>query len=58
MNKTPTYIQTAANDHPSGGYVYVVGISAAAAIGGFLFGFDSGVVNGTVRALAAAFGTF
>ena len=57
MNKTPTDIKTAANDRPSGSYVYVVGISAAAAVGGFLFGFDSGVVNGTVQALAAAFGT-
>jgi SP family sugar:H+ symporter-like MFS transporter len=28
-----------------------------AAIGGFLFGFDSGVINGTVDALAKAFGT-
>jgi MFS family permease len=28
-----------------------------AALGGFLFGFDSGVVNGTVDALAHAFGT-
>jgi SP family sugar:H+ symporter-like MFS transporter len=28
-----------------------------AAIGGFLFGFDSGVINGTVEALSAAFGS-
>ena len=28
-----------------------------AAIGGFLFGFDSGVINGAVDALAKAFGT-
>ena len=33
----------------------VVFISLAAAIGGFLFGFDSGVINGTVDALQAAF---
>ena len=38
-------------------HFYVLGLSAAAAIGGFLFGFDSGVVNGTVGALSAAFGT-
>ena len=57
MNKPLKDIKTAVNDRPSGSNVYVVGISAAAAIGGFLFGFDSGVVNGTVKALAAAFGT-
>jgi SP family sugar:H+ symporter-like MFS transporter len=32
-------------------------LSCVAAIGGFLFGFDSGVINGTVDALARAFGT-
>jgi len=37
--------------------VYVIALSSIAAIGGFLFGFDSGVINGTVDALAAAFGT-
>jgi SP family sugar:H+ symporter-like MFS transporter len=31
--------------------------SLAAALGGFLFGFDSGVINGTVEALEAAFGS-
>jgi SP family sugar:H+ symporter-like MFS transporter len=34
---------------------YVVSISAVAALGGFLFGFDSGVINGTVDALNRAF---
>jgi SP family sugar:H+ symporter-like MFS transporter len=33
----------------------VILISTAAAIGGFLFGFDSGVINGTVDALQGAF---
>jgi MFS transporter, SP family, sugar:H+ symporter len=37
--------------------VYVIMLSSVAAIGGFLFGFDSGVINGTVDALASAFGT-
>src|ERR1051325_863993 len=37
--------------------VYVIVLSCVAAIGGFLFGFDSGVINGTVDALAKAFGT-
>jgi len=32
-------------------------LSLTAAIGGFLFGFDSGVINGTVNALQAAFGS-
>jgi SP family sugar:H+ symporter-like MFS transporter len=36
---------------------YVIVLSCVAAIGGFLFGFDSGVINGTVDALAKAFGT-
>src|SRR5215468_1582621 len=36
---------------------YVIVLSCVAAIGGFLFGFDSGVINGTVGALAKAFGT-
>jgi MFS transporter, SP family, sugar:H+ symporter len=36
---------------------YAVALSCVAAVGGFLFGFDSGVVNGTVAALEGAFGT-
>src|SRR5262249_43071005 len=36
---------------------YVIALSCIAAIGGFLFGFDSGVINGAVDALAKAFGT-
>src|SRR2546421_3054129 len=34
---------------------YVIALCCVAAIGGFLFGFDSGVINGTVDALAKAF---
>jgi SP family sugar:H+ symporter-like MFS transporter len=37
--------------------LFVILISTVAALGGFLFGFDSGVINGTVDALATAFGT-
>ncbi|WP_425325786.1 MFS transporter, partial [Micrococcus flavus] len=33
----------------------VVGISVAAALGGFLFGFDTAVINGAVDALAGEF---
>ena len=36
---------------------YVILLCCVAAIGGFLFGFDSGVINGAVDALAKAFGT-
>jgi MFS transporter, SP family, sugar:H+ symporter len=36
---------------------YVIALSSVAALGGFLFGFDSGVINGTVDALARTFGT-
>jgi SP family sugar:H+ symporter-like MFS transporter len=39
------------------GSAYVIALCCVAAIGGFLFGFDSGVINGTVNALAKAFGT-
>jgi hypothetical protein len=35
----------------------VIALCCVAAIGGFLFGFDSGGINGTVDALAEAFGT-
>jgi SP family sugar:H+ symporter-like MFS transporter len=41
----------------AGSVFYVIALSSVAALGGFLFGFDSGVVNGAVDALAGAFGT-
>src|SRR5215831_1138200 len=44
-------------DVPSGSSAYVIILCCVAAIGGFLFGFDSGVINGAVDALAKAFGT-
>jgi hypothetical protein len=34
----------------------VILIAAAAALGGFLFGFDTAVINGAVDSLRAAFG--
>lgn len=49
-------------EHPNSSHIndqtnmlYVTLIAAVAAIGGFLFGFDSGVINGTVSALENAF---
>ena len=42
--------------HPTAiNYSRVIGLSVVAALGGFLFGFDSGVINGTVGALQLAF---
>ncbi|WP_286805006.1 MULTISPECIES: sugar porter family MFS transporter [unclassified Marinimicrobium] len=42
--------------HPEqGSTLFIVLISCVATIGGFLFGFDSGVINGTVEGLQTAF---
>ncbi|MBH0013075.1 MULTISPECIES: sugar porter family MFS transporter [unclassified Pseudoalteromonas] len=49
---SPTH---SANTAENTSLFYVIFISAVAAIGGFLFGFDSGVINGTVSALGNAF---
>jgi hypothetical protein len=58
----PAYAGPRAVLHPqglagAGKALYVVAVSGVAAVGGFLFGFDSGVVNGAVDALEGAFGT-
>lgn len=37
-----------------GSFTYVLLLAAVAAVGGFLFGFDSGVINGTVDSLKVA----
>ena len=46
---------TAATGRFEGDFAFVLLISCVATIGGFLFGFDSGVINGTVDGLSAAF---
>src|ERR1700757_4925062 len=53
---TPTELTTTFNSARHGS-AYVIALCCVAAIGGFLFGFDSGVINGTVNALGKAFGT-
>src|SRR5262247_884943 len=53
--ETPTKLTSVHGKGPSSAYVIM--LSCVAAIGGFLFGFDSGVINGAVDALSKAFGT-
>lgn len=48
--------QPPSDDDKPASLFYVIFISSVAALGGFLFGFDSGVINGTVTALGNAFG--
>ena len=43
------------SNNPSSQRAYTLFISLVAVIGGFLFGFDSGVINGTVKGLQSAF---
>jgi len=43
------------NGTDQGSLLYIILISSVATIGGFLFGFDSGVINGTVDGLQVAF---
>ncbi len=42
---------------PSGGHAAkVIAVTVAAAVGGFLFGFDSSVINGAVDSIQGNFG--
>lgn len=49
--------QDSSAEAKSGITLFVLLITGVATIGGFLFGFDSGVINGTVSGLEEAFGT-
>src|SRR6266699_3022743 len=56
-NGAASPVSTAPKNGAKPDHFYVLWLSGVAAIGGFLFGFDSGVINGAVDALSAAFGT-
>ncbi len=47
--------ETQAGDNVPANTTYIIVISCIAALGGFLFGYDSGVINGTVDGLQTAF---
>jgi MFS transporter, SP family, sugar:H+ symporter len=49
--------QTQFDRQQQGSLAWVIFLSFVATIGGFLFSFDSGVINGTVDALQKAFGS-
>ena len=58
MNKPdPLQSSGSAETHPKPGLSYVIILSCVAAVGGFLFGYDSGVINGTIEALQQSFGS-
>lgn len=48
-------VQTTGGSTPASTHGKAIGVSIAAAVGGFLFGFDSSVINGAVDALSGHF---
>jgi SP family sugar:H+ symporter-like MFS transporter len=55
LSQSTTTPAAAAPAKADGDFGFVLLISCVATIGGFLFGFDSGVINGTVEGLRTAF---
>ncbi|WP_143735527.1 MFS transporter, partial [Microbulbifer mangrovi] len=55
MQAIETSLEGAAARQESPSLLFVILICSVATIGGFLFGFDSGVINGTVTGLQQAF---
>src|SRR5699024_8533868 len=50
------YMVKAASESPtSGAHGKAIGVSIAAAVGGFLFGFDSSAINGAVDSISSHF---
>ncbi|MFC3816789.1 sugar porter family MFS transporter [Lysobacter sp. GCM10012299] len=50
-------LENATSNHDAENTRLIILVSCVATIGGFLFGFDSGVINGTVDGLQQAFGS-
>jgi SP family sugar:H+ symporter-like MFS transporter len=57
FNKECVLAQNNENNENNENMIMIILVSCVATIGGFLFGFDSGVINGTVDGLQNAFGS-
>jgi sugar porter (SP) family MFS transporter len=57
MSSTEPHPGASPQDHGLAGSGRVVAVAAVAALGGFLFGFDSSVINAAVPGIVAQFGT-
>ncbi|QDU32489.1 D-xylose-proton symporter [Poriferisphaera corsica] len=55
MNEASNKSNHSHGEIEQGNILYVITLSCVAAVGGFLFGYDSGVINGTIPALQTAF---
>ncbi len=52
----PTEAEGGAPDLPAGVWPFILSLTGAAALGGFMFGFDTAVISGTVRLIQQQFG--